>query len=144
MEQRLSLVTLGVADLPRARAFYEGVLGWKVAASPPGVVFFDLDGMVLALFPHADLAQDMMLGKPTLSGGYEGFSLAQNLRSEHEVDALFAHLRHHGSAIVKPPQRTEWGGYAGYFADPDGHKWEVAYNPYWTILADGRIRMSAP
>jgi hypothetical protein len=143
MEQRLSLVTLGVADLDRSRAFYEGVLGWKVAAGPPGVVFFDLNGVVLALFPHAELAQDMMLAKPTLSGGYEGFSLAHNLRSEQDVDALFAHLRRHGVPIVKPPQRAEWGGYSGYFADPDGHKWELAYNPYWTVESDGRIRMGA-
>jgi catechol 2,3-dioxygenase-like lactoylglutathione lyase family enzyme len=142
MEQRLSLVTLGVADLARSRAFYEGVLGWKVAASPPGVVFFDLNGVVLALFPHADLAQDMMLAKPTLSGGYEGCALAHNLRSEQEVDALFAHLKSHGVAIVKPPQRAEWGGYSGYFADPDGHKWELAYNPHWSVESDGRIRMS--
>jgi catechol 2,3-dioxygenase-like lactoylglutathione lyase family enzyme len=143
MERRLSLVTLGVADLQRARAFYEGVLGWPVAASPPGVVFFDLNGVVLALFPHVDLAQDMMLASPTLGGGYEGFTLAHNLRSAQEVDELFAHLASHGVTIVKRPKRTDWGGYSGYFADPDGHKWEVAHNPFWTVRDDGRIDMRA-
>jgi len=144
MEPRLSLVTLGVADLARAVAFYQGVLGWKVAASPPGITFFDLGGLVLALFPHADLVQDMRLAQPVTSGGYEGFALAHNLRSLQEVDALFAHLKRHGATIIKPPHKAEWGGYSGYFADPDGHKWEVAYNPFWTVGSDGRITMSPP
>ena len=144
MEPRLSLVTLGVADLARALAFYEGVLGWKVAANPPGVAFFDLGGVVFALYPHADLAHDMQLAQPAAGGAYEGFALAHNLRSEQEVDALFVHLERHGATIVKPPRKAEWGGYSGYFADPDGHKWEVACNPFWTIEADGRIRLSPP
>jgi catechol 2,3-dioxygenase-like lactoylglutathione lyase family enzyme len=144
MDQRVSLVTLGVADFARAKACYEDVLGWRAQPSPPGVVFFDLSGVVLALFPHADLAQDMMLAKPTLSGGYEGFTLAHNLRSTQEVDELFTHLARHGVTIVKPPQRTDWGGYSGYFADPDGHKWEVAHNPFWTVRDDGRIDMGGP
>ena len=144
MEPRVSLITLGVADLERAVAFYEGVLGWKVAEHPPGVAFFDLGGLVFALFPHAELAQDMRLAQPITCGGYEGFSLAHNLRSEQEVNALFEHLERHGATIVKPPQKAEWGGYSGYFADPDGHKWEVAYNPYWTVGADGRISLSPP
>ena len=144
MEPRVSLITLGVADLERAVAFYERVLGWKVAHHPPGVAFFDLGGLVLALFPHHDLALDMRLGAPGASGGYEGFALAHNLRSVQEVDELFAHLKRHGAAITKPPHHAEWGGYSGYFADPDGHQWEVAYNPYWSIRADGRISMSPP
>ena len=142
MEARLSLVTLGVADLGRAMAFYEGVLGWKAAASPPGITFFDLGGLVLALFPHGELAKDMQLAQPIVNGGYEGFALAHNLRSRQEVDDLFAHLRRHSATIVKPPHKAEWGGYSGYFADPDGHKWEVAYNPFWTVRPDGRITMS--
>jgi len=144
MEQRLSLVTLGVADLDRALAFYEGVLGWTAAQRLPGIVFFDLGGLVFALFPHAELARDMHQAPPIASGGYEGFALAHNLRSEQEVDALFAHLRQHGATIVKPPQKAEWGGYSGYFADPDGHQWEVAYNPFWTVRSDGRIVLSKP
>jgi catechol 2,3-dioxygenase-like lactoylglutathione lyase family enzyme len=144
MEPRVSLITLGVSDLARAVAFYEQVLGWSVAQHPPGVAFFDLGGVVLALFPHADLAQDMRLAQPVLSGGYEGFALAHNLRSEQEVDALFARLRQHGATIVKAPHKTDWGGYSGYFADPDGHKWEVAHNPHWTVRPDGRIALSPP
>ncbi|MBE7417019.1 MAG: VOC family protein [Ideonella sp.] len=144
MEPRVSLITLGVADLARAVAFYESVLGWKVAAHPPGVAFFDLGGLVFALYPHADLAHDMGLAEPARGGGYEGFALAHNLRSEHEVDALFAHLQRQGATIVKPPQKAQWGGYSGYFADPDGHRWEVAHNPFWTVGADGRIALSPP
>jgi len=144
MEPRVSLITLGVADLARAVAFYESVLGWKVAAHPPGVAFFDLGGLVFALYPHDELAHDMGLASATHSGGYEGFALAHNLRSEQEVDALFAHLQRQGATIVKPPQKAEWGGYSGYFADPDGHKWEVAHNPFWTVGADGRIVLSPP
>ncbi|HEU5296401.1 MAG TPA: VOC family protein [Burkholderiaceae bacterium] len=144
MEPRVSLITLGVSDLDRAVAFYENVLGWKVAQRPPGVAFFDLGGFVLALWGHADLAQDMQLAQPVVSGGYEAFSLAHNLRSVEEVDALFAHLKRHGATIVKPPQKAQWGGYTGYFADPDGHKWEVAYNPHWTVRPDGRITLSPP
>jgi len=144
MEPRLSLVTLGVADLQRAVAFYEGVLGWKVAQHPPGVAFFDLGGLVFGLFAHADLARDMGVVAPGTRDSYEGFSLAHNLRSAQEVDALFSHLERHGATIVKPPQKAEWGGYSGYFADPDGHAWEVAYNPYWSVGADGRVSLQPP
>jgi len=144
MEPRLSLITLGVADLARAVAFYQQVLGWRNEPGPPGIAFFDLGGLVLALYPHADLAKDMRLGEPSVTDGYEGFALAHNLRSRQEVDDLFLHLERHGAPIVKPPHQAEWGGYSGYFADPDGHKWEVAYNPYWTVRADGRITMSPP
>lgn len=144
MEPRVSLITLGVADLERALTFYEQVLGWKVAQQLPGIAFFDLGGLVLALYPHADLADDMQLGAPVTRGAYEGFALAHNLRSVQEVDTLFAHLARHGATIVKPPHKADWGGYSGYFADPDGHKWEVAYNPYWTIGADGRIGLRPP
>jgi len=144
MEPRLSLVTLGVADLARAVAFYQQVLGWRAEPGPPSIAFFDLGGLVLALYPHADLAKDMQLAQPVAGGGYEGFALAHNLRSRQEVDDLFVQFERHGVTIVKPPHDAEWGGYSGYFADLDGHKWEVAYNPYWTVRADGRITMSPP
>jgi len=144
MEPRLSLVTLGVADLARAVDFYQQVLGWKVAASPPGIAFIDLGGLVLALYPHADLAHDMLTAPSATGSAYEGFALAHNLRSRQEVDEQFAHLKRHGATIVKPPQQAEWGGYSGYFADPDGHNWELAYNPFWTVHPDGRIAMSPP
>lgn len=140
MEQRISLITLGVADLQRAVNFYENVVGWKPEQSPPGVVFFDLNGVVFALWPHDELAKDMNMpagGVPS----YRGYSLAHNARSEAEVDAIFARLKQHGATILKQPQKAFWGGYSGYFSDPDGHVWEIAYNPFWTIRQDGRVVM---
>jgi uncharacterized protein len=141
MEQRMSLVTLGVADLARSVAFYQEVVGWKAASSPPGVAFFDLNGVVFSLFPHEDLAKDMNIA-PGGRGGYEGFTLAYNARGQDEVDSIFARLKKNGATIVKAPEKAFWGGYSGYFSDPDGHKWEVAYNPYWTVGKDGRISMT--
>ncbi len=141
MEQRLSLVTLGVADLARAVAFYERVVGWKATSSPPGVVFFDLNGVVFSLFPHDELAKDMNMTAGA-GHGYTGFALAYNARSKEEVDSIFARLQKNGANIVKAPENAFWGGYSGYFSDLDGHKWEVAYNPYWTILKDGRVSMT--
>ncbi len=140
MEQRISLVTLGVADLPRAVGFYEKALGWKAEASPPGVVFFDLSGFVLALWPHADMANDLGITAGDLPA-YRGSALAHNARSEAEVDAVFDRLKTHGANILKPPHKTFWGGYSGYFCDPDGHVWEIAHNPFWTVGADGRIAL---
>jgi len=140
MEQRISLITLGVADLQRAVAFYERVVGWKAEASPPGVVFFDLNGVVFALWPHDELAKDMGLVAVSLPN-YRGCSLAHNVQSEEEVDAIFALLKSYGANILKEPQKVFWGGYSGYFSDPDGHTWEIAYNPFWTIQEDGRVSM---
>jgi len=140
MEQRLSLITLGVADLQRAVDFYERVVGWKTEASPPGVVFFDLNGVVFALWPHDELAQDMGMAGDNLST-YRGYSLAHNVRNEAEVDEIFARLKSHGASILKQPHKTFWGGYSGYFADPDGHSWEIAHNPFWRITNDGRVSM---
>ena len=141
MEQRLSLVTLGVADLARAQAFYEQVVGWKAAPSPPGVVFFDLNGLVFSLFPYEDLEKDMNAAGSS-DRVSRGFALAYNARSKEEVDSIFARLKERGAHIVKAPENAFWGGYSGYFSDADGHKWEVAYNPYWTILKDGRVSMT--
>jgi uncharacterized protein len=138
MDPRLTLVTLGVADLDRAVAFYRDALGWTPASTADGVAFFDLDGLVLALWPHRDLAADSGLSPEGL-GAYHGFALAQNLRSREEVDALFEHLRERGADIAKPPVETDWGGYSGYFTDLDGHHWEVAWNPFWPMRDDGRI-----
>ncbi len=141
MEQRLSLVTLGVSDLARARAFYERVVGWTAAPSPPGVVFFDLNGLVFSLFPHEELEKDMNAAARS-DRASRGFALAYNARSQEEVDAIFARLKAGGANIVKAPEKAFWGGYSGYFSDPDGHQWEVAFNPYWTILPDGRVSMA--
>ncbi len=143
MEQRLSMITLGVADLKRAVAFYEKVVGWKAAPGPTGIAFFDLGGRVFALYPRDALAKDMnAAGDGCGDSAYQGFALAHNARSKEEVDAIFSQLRDRGATIVKEPEEVFWGGYSGYFSDPDGHCWEVAYNPHWTIGEDGRVSMT--
>jgi len=142
MEPRLTLITLGVDDLDRAIAFYRDVVGWTPASVVEGdVAFFDLGGIVLALWGRADLAAD--IGTTVARDGSEGMALAYNARSREEVDAIFATLGERGASIVKPPVETDWGGYSGYFADPDGHHWEVAWNPFWPIREDGRIDFPA-
>jgi catechol 2,3-dioxygenase-like lactoylglutathione lyase family enzyme len=143
MEQRLTLITLGVSDLGRATAFYRDVLGWTKKDGPDGVAFFDLNGLIFALFPHEDLAKDMKMSAESLSD-YRGFTLAYNARSEGEVDQIFAGLKASGVTILKEPEKVFWGGYSGYFADLDGHHWEVAFNPHWTVLSDGRVSMQPP
>ena len=142
MQQRLSMVTLGVEDLESAVAFYENVVGWKATPSPPEIAFFDLDGVVFSLYPHDDLAGDMEGATRGAQGvAYQGFALAHNARSKQEVDEIFARLKTSGANIVKEPEEVFWGGYSGYFSDPDGHSWEVAYNPFWEIQEDGRVSM---
>lgn len=140
MEPRLSLVTLGVADLARARAFYEA-LGWTAGDEAPEVVFFDAGGMVLALWDRGRLAEDSAV---TDGGGWGGVTLAHNVRSPAEVDAVIAQARAAGATIGREPAPTFWGGYSGLFLDPDGHPWEVAHNPFWPIDVDGRIRLPGP
>ena len=137
MDQRLSLLTLGVADLERAKAFYERTLGWAPAGQAEGVAFYNVGSCVLSLYPHADLARDMEMA-PAPPPPYRGVTLALNLASRDEVDALFAELTSKGVTIVKAPEAIFWGGYVGFFADPDGHVWEVAHNPQWPLDADGR------
>jgi len=139
MEQRISLVTLGVKDLARARAFYEA-LGWGGAQQPDQeVVFFQAGGMVLALFARAALAQDARV--VDLGNGFGGIALAHNVRRREEVDAVLAEAAAAGAAILKPAEEASWGGCSGYFADPDGHPWEVAWNPHWALAADGSVRL---
>jgi hypothetical protein len=139
MEQRLSLVTLGVADLERARRFYEDGLGWRRGNAHAEVVFFQLGGMVLALFARPALAADA--GLEAEGSGFGGIVLAYNARSRAEVDAVLAEAAAAGARILKPAQDAFWGGYTGCFADLDGHPWEVAWNPEWTILEDGSVRL---
>lgn len=122
------MVSLGVADLERSRLFYADGLGLPVIDSPPGVVFFDLNGTWLGLSPREGLAADA--GVSPEGGGYAGVNLAHNVGSEAEVDDLFAQAIAAGADAVKAPVRADWGGYHAYFADPDGHLWEVAHNPF--------------
>jgi len=137
MEQRVSLVTLGVADVRRARGFYEA-LGWTCSndSEAQGVAFFQAGGMILALWGRGDLAADSAV---TDGGGWGGVTLAHNVRSPDEVDALLADAERAGASIGRPGAATFWGGYSGVFVDPDGHPWEVAHNPHWTIREDGSV-----
>lgn len=135
MEQRVSLITLGVTDLERSRAFY-AALGWRTGAAPSDdVVFFQAGGMVVALWDRARLAEDSGVSD---GGGWGGVTLALNVRSPEEVDAVIAEAEAAGARIPRHGAETFWGGYSGAFVDPDGHPWEVAHNPHWTITEDGR------
>ena len=139
MEQRIRLVTLGVSDLARARRFYEA-LGWRTSAEPDDdVVFFQATGMVLALWGRAELAADSSVED---SGGWGGVALAHNVRSPEDVDAVLAEASAAGATIGRSGAATFWGGYSGVFIDPDGHPWEVAHNPHWTLGEDGSIRLA--
>jgi uncharacterized protein len=139
MEQRLSLVTLGVADLERARRFYEDGLGWRRGNNHPEVAFYQIGGAVLALWERDALAQDARL--PDAGSGFGGIALAYNARTRAEVDAVLAEAAGAGATILKPAEDAFWGGYSGYFADPDGHVWEVAWNPEWALTEDGSVRL---
>lgn len=136
MQARLSFVTLGVADLERAKRFYNEVLGWEPMHDAGGVVMYKLNGLVLSLFPQHELADDAQVEN---EGRGSRFTLAQCLRSTEEVDAFFTRLRKHGVTITKEPVKVFWGGYSGYFADPDGHLWEIAHNPFLEMDSAGNV-----
>ena len=138
MEQRFTMVSLGVEDLARSAAFYEDGLGWKRSAqSNDSIVFFDMGGFLIGLYSRTGLAEDANV--PADGSGFPGIALAHNVRSKEEVDAVLAEAARAGAKILKPAQDVFWGGYSGYFADPDGHLWEVAFNPFWTIAEDGSV-----
>ena len=135
---RVSLVTLGVSDLARARAFYEA-LGWRTGAGPDDdVVFFDTGGLIVSLWSRESLAEDSGVED---GGGWGGVTFAYNVRSPAEVDAVIADARDAGARIAREPGETFWGGYSGVFVDPDGHPWEVAHNPHWTLREDGTVSL---
>jgi uncharacterized protein len=139
MEQRVSIVTLGVADLERSREFYER-LGWRRGmAKAEGIVFFQAGGMALALYPRDELAKDANIDGD--GRGFSGVSLAYNTRSRGEVDLVLAEAAAAGGRVVKAAQEAFWGGYSGYFADPDAFLWEVAWNPSFAMAEDGSIRI---
>lgn len=139
MEPRLSFVTLGVADIARSRAFYEK-LGFRASsASNENVTFFDAGGVVLALFGRAALAEDA--GVSSEGSGFSRVAVAHNVRSEEEVASVLAEAKAAGATILKDSQKAFWGGQTGYFADPDGHLWEVAYNPFMPLDAAGRVTL---
>jgi uncharacterized protein len=141
IEPRLSIVTLGVADLVRARRFYEEGLGWKASSASQGnIVFFQLGGMALALYPREALAEDACVDAK--GSGFSGITLAYNVRAKAEVSAFLAVAEAAGGKILKPAQDVFWGGHSGYFADPDGHLWEVAWNPYSKLNERGELVLS--
>jgi catechol 2,3-dioxygenase-like lactoylglutathione lyase family enzyme len=138
MDQRVSLVTLGVSDLARARTFYEA-LGWKSGAAPADdVVFFQAGSMIVALWGRQQLAEDSAVAD---GGAWGGITLAYNVRSPAEADAVIEEARAAGARITREPAATFWGGYSGIFVDPDGHPWEVAHNPHWTVHDDGSVSL---
>jgi len=139
MEQRISLITLGVTDLDRARDFYER-LGWRRSVRrAEGVAFFQVGGMALALYPRTALAADAQLAPA--GEGFGGVVLAHNVRRREEVEAVLAEAVSAGARLLRPAHETEWGGYVGYFADLDDHPWEVAWNPGFPIRDDGAIEL---
>jgi len=138
MEQRVSVITLGVVDIGRAVAFYRA-LGWEPSADDyVDVYFFQAGGLVVALWGRTQLAEDSCTQD---SGGWGGITLAHNVRSPAEVDAVIQQARVAGARIGREPAATSWGGYSGVFLDPDGHPWEVAHNPAWPLGPDGAVRI---
>ena len=136
--QRVSVITLGVRDLARARRFYEAI-GWKAGAQPDDdVVFFQAGDMVLALWDRAKLASDSCVED---TPGWGGVTLALNVGSREEVDAATEDARAAGARIGRGPGETFWGGYSSVIIDPEGHPWEIAHNPYWTLTPDGGVRL---
>jgi len=138
MDQRISLITLGYRDYRRARDFYEAI-GWTDAVAPDDeVVFFQAGGMVFAIWDRAKLADDSCMQD---DGGWGGITLAYNVRSPEEVDAVLTEAKAAGATVARAGAKTPWGGYSGVFVDPEGHPWEVAHNPAWTVNDDGTISL---
>lgn len=137
MEQRISVVTLGVTDLSASRHFYVDGLGWKPAFENPEIIFFQTGGIVFALFLRDQLAADCQVDPATF--GRAAMALAYNVRSKEEVDPLMKRAEGAGGTVLKAAREASWGGYSGYFADPDGFAWEVAWNPTWVLGEDGGV-----
>lgn len=134
--QRVTLITLGVDDLARSRAFY-AALGWEPSMEEESVVFYRMNGMALGLFGRAALAEDQ--GREGMRLGTGAITLAQNFHDREEVDAAYDKAIKAGATILKRPESVFWGGYSGYYADPDGHVWELAHNPFWPLDEDGAL-----
>ena len=139
--QRVTLITLGVADLERSKAFY-GALGWVPTQDEGEVVFYQINGLILGFFGLGPLAKDQ--GRPDAQLGTGAMTLAQNFTTDEEVDAAYDLALKAGATALKAPEKVFWGGYSGYYADPDGHVWEVAQNPFWPLNADGSLTLPNP
>lgn len=142
MEQRMSVVTIGVADLALSQRFYEQGLGWSLSSADEQIKFFQLNGLIFALYPWDALAEDAQV--PNERPGFSGVTLAYCARSKEEVNDVLERAKDAGARITKPAQEVFWGGYSGYFSDPDGHLWEVAYNPSWKIDEKGNVYLDSP
>jgi len=141
VEQRFTLVSLGVRDLDRAAKFYEEGLGWtRSSESNDSIVFFKMGGVLLGLYSWDGLAEDAKMSPE--GSGFAGITIAHNARSKEEVDNILDTARAAGAKIQKPAEEVFWGGYSGYFADPDGHLWEVAFNPFWPLDDEGRPQLA--
>lgn len=136
--QRVTLVTLGVSDLERSKEFY-AKLGWRIAEEQPSVIFYQLNGLALGLFPFDALAEDQ--GRPGQELGVGGSTFAITFATEIEVDQAFAAAIAAGATLLKSPEKVFWGGYSGYYSDPDGHVWELAMNPFWPLNKDGSLTL---
>ena len=140
MEPRISIITLGVSDLTRSFKFYHEGLGFPTSRNPEsGIVFFQTGGVCLALYPLEKLAEDVSPSQSSLRGQFSGFTLAHNTKSKDEVDTILSRAEKAGGKIEKPAQDVFWGGYSGYFSDPDGYLWEVAYADFWKFNPDGSL-----
>lgn len=137
MEQRLSMVSLGVQSLERASKFYRQMGFTEAGISDEHIIFYQLNGVALALYPRDKLAEDAQVSAE--GGGFSGITLAYNVRDRAEADRILAEAEAAGGTVVKPAQDVFWDGYSGYFADPDGHLWEVCWNPFFPIAEDGSI-----
>lgn len=138
MEQRLTIIGLGVSDLKASTKFYTEVFGWqKTGQSNDDITFIQLNGILLSLYPREKLAEDATVSPE--GSGFKGVSIAYNARSKEEVDQIIADLESKGANVIKRPQEVFWGGYSSYVSDPDGHLWEIAYNPYLPIDSDGNV-----
>jgi catechol 2,3-dioxygenase-like lactoylglutathione lyase family enzyme len=139
MNQHLHLITLGVRDFEKSKEFYAETLGWKISRPQEGIAFFQVGGVVLAIYPRGELAEDALTSPE--GSGFAGFTLAYNAHSEAEVDEIIRDLKSKGVRIVKEPQKVFWGGYSSYFADPDDYRWEVAYNPFFVFDENGNLKL---
>jgi predicted lactoylglutathione lyase len=141
MEQRVSLITLAVKDLPRSRAFYETGMGWSAAFANDEVAFYQIGGAVLSLFSLSSFLEDAGLSPESIKTGT--VALAHNVRAREDVDSVMEQAARAGARILKTPRPTPWGGYSGHFADLDGQPWEIAFNPDWPLNADGTLAIPA-
>lgn len=140
MRQKLTLITLGVSDINKSLAFYEKGLGWKKSSSSnDNIAFFSLGGMALGLYSKHALAEDATVSPE--GSGFPGITISYNAKSEKEVDDVLAEVQKLGATIIKPAQKVFWGGYSGYFQDPDGHYFEVAFNPFWEFDKNDNIKL---